>query len=55
MQNYMSSFSIKVNKTTYNKDIEKINKNKNLKKTWSKNMNNIVNQINNNIKNESKQ
>ena len=54
MQNYMSSFSIKVNKTTYNKENDKISRNKNLKKTWSKNMNNVVNQINNNIKNESK-
>ena len=52
MQNYMSSFSIKVNKTNYNK--EKINKNKNLKKTWTKNMKNIVSQINNNITNEKK-
>ena len=52
--NYMSSFSIKVNKTTYNKDKEIICKNKNLKKTWSKNMKNIVNQINNNVQNESK-
>ena len=36
-QNYMSSFSIKVNKSTYNKDKEKIQKKKNLKKTWTKN------------------
>ena len=52
MHNYMSSFSIKVNKTNYNK--EKTDKNKNLKKTWTKNMKNVVSQINSNISNEVK-
>jgi hypothetical protein len=54
--NYMSSFSIKVNKTIYNKDKEKekIYKNKNLKKTWTKNMKKVVKNINNNMKNEIK-
>ena len=36
--NYMSSFSIKVNKTNNNKEKEKIYKNNNLKKTWTKNI-----------------
>ena len=35
-ENYLSSFSIKVNKTSLNKDKEKKIKNKNLKKTWTK-------------------
>ena len=61
--NYLSSFSIKVNKTIYNKEKEKEknkdkdkerSKNKNLKKTWSKNMKIIVNKINNNIHHEFK-
>ena len=52
MNIYMSSFSIKVNKTAYNKEN---NKSKNLKKMWSKKITNIVNQINNNRRNELKQ
>ena len=48
-KNYMSSFTIKVNKNIFNKD-----KNKNLKKTLSKNTNNVVRKINNNIKKECK-
>ena len=51
MNTYMSSFSIKVNKTTYNKENSK---SKNLKKMWSKQITNIVNQINNNRRNELK-
>ena len=41
--NYKSSFSIKVNKTYFNKD--KKDKSKNLKKTLTKNMNNATNTI----------
>jgi hypothetical protein len=48
-KNYMSSFTIKVNKNILNKD-----KNKNLKKTLSKNTNNVVRKVNNNIKKEYK-
>ena len=44
--NYNSSFSIKVNKSNYNKDGIK-NKNKNLKKTWTKNVYIYNNQITN--------
>ena len=49
--NCLSSFSIKVNKTHYNKNEERNShsKSKNLKKTWTKNMNNLINQIENNI------
>ena len=49
--NCLSSFSIKVNKTHYNKNEERKSqsKNQNLKKTWSKNMKNLINQIDNNI------
>ena len=54
MENYLSSFSIKVNKTTLNKDKENKIKNKNLKKTWNKNLKNISNHINNNNLNEIK-
>ena len=38
MNNHMSAYSIKVNKSNYNKDNEKIGKNKNLKKTLTKNI-----------------
>jgi hypothetical protein len=49
--NCLSSFSIKVNKTHYNKNEERKSqsKNQNLKKTWTKNMKNLINQIDNNI------
>jgi hypothetical protein len=49
--NYLSSFSIKVNKTNYNKNEERKSqsKSKNLKKIWTKNMKNLINQIENNI------
>jgi hypothetical protein len=51
--NFLSSFSIKVNKTIYNKEKDKEwSNNKNLKKTWSKNMKTIINQIKNNIHKE---
>ena len=56
--NFLSSFSIKVNKTIYNKEKDKDKEwsnNKNLKKTWSKNMKAIVNQIKNNIHKEYQQ
>ena len=48
-QKYMSSFSIKVNKTSFNKE-----KNQNLKKTLTKNIKNVVSQINDDIKKENK-
>ena len=49
--NCLSSFSIKVNKTHYNKNEERNSKSnsKNLKKTWTNNMKNLINQIDNNI------
>ena len=51
--NCLSSFSIKVNKTHYNKNEERKSQSKsnskNLKKTWTKNMKNLINQIDNNI------
>ena len=53
MNNHMSSFSIKVNKTNYNKEKDKENekkgRNKNLKKTWTKNIKKKANKISNNI------
>jgi len=59
MNNHISSFSIKVNKTTYNKekdkDKEKNVKNKNLKKTWTKNIKKKDNPVSNNIQSEVKQ
>ena len=54
IQNCMSSFSIKVNKTTYKKDKGKKEKNKNFKKTWTKNLKKNTNQLNNNNPNELK-
>ena len=49
--NCLSSFSIKVNKTHYNKNEERKShsKSKNMKKTWTNNMKNLINQIDNNI------
>ena len=49
--NCLSSFSIKVNKTHYNKneDRNSKSKSKDLKKTWTNNMKNLINQIDSNI------
>ena len=49
-QNYMSSFSIKVNKSNNNKDKRKIGKYNNLKKTLTKNKMPMDHKFNNNIK-----
>ena len=54
-KNYISSFSIKVNKNIYNKDNKgKKDKNKNLKKSLTKNMNNVVGKKDNIFKKENK-
>ena len=45
--NYRPSFSIKFDKSTFNKEKEKIGKTKNFKKTLTKNMSHKFNNISN--------